>query len=85
MRQELKSEDRKKIVQAISAGDRIEATNIYITITGRGLTEAQTFIKTLTAEVKSTEQEKQTAKQLGKRNLWDRLKSPLKKGNLGNK
>lgn len=78
MKRELTPADRHNIVQAIAAGDRVEATNIYITITGRGLTEAQTFIRTLTAEVKSTEQEKQTAKHQKKRNLWDRLISPSK-------
>jgi hypothetical protein len=73
MRRDLTLEDLKKITHAILDGDRIEAINIYISITQSGLTEAQTFIKTLTAETKSTEQGKHTPKHQKRRNIWERL------------
>ncbi len=53
MRRELTSDDLQNINQAIFAGDRIEATNIYISITECGLTEAQQFIGALTAELQA--------------------------------
>jgi len=58
MRRELDSEDREKMARAIAAGDRIEATSIYISVTECGLTEAQAFIRTLTAEVNAKKAEK---------------------------
>jgi ribosomal protein L7/L12 len=73
MRRELTDGEHENIVKAIVAGDRVEATNIYISATECGLTEAQTFIKTLTAEVKSNRLEKQTAKDERKRGLWHGL------------
>ena len=51
-------EEHEKITQAIFAGDRAEATSTYISIKGCGLTEAQEFIKKLTAELKETKPEK---------------------------
>jgi len=48
MKREPTAEEREKIGRAIAAGDRIEATSIYISITECGLTEAQEFIKALT-------------------------------------
>ena len=44
---------RERISQAIAAGDRIEATRIYISIAECGFTEAQEFIDALTWEVKN--------------------------------
>ena len=79
MKRDLTPEDLDKITQAILAGDRIEATNIYISITERGLTEAQTFIKTLTAEVKSTHAEMHTAPLQTRRNIWQRIIFTVKK------
>jgi len=58
MRRELTTEEWKKIVTAIAAGDRIEATRIYISITECGLTEAQDFIKARTAELQAENPEK---------------------------
>jgi hypothetical protein len=78
MKREPTEEEYKKIREAIYAADRVEATNIYISITECGLTEAQAFVKALTAELKSTEQEKQTAKHQNRRNFWHRLMSALK-------
>ena len=46
------------MARAIAAGDRIEATSIYISVTECGLTEAQAFIRTLTAEVNAKKAEK---------------------------
>lgn len=71
-------EDLDEIIQPILAGDRIAAINIYISITGCGLTEAQKFIKELTAEVKSTEQEKHYGVQQRRRDFWHWLISSLK-------
>jgi hypothetical protein len=45
MKREPTQEEREKIVRAIAAGDRIQATSTYISITECGLTEAQKFIK----------------------------------------
>jgi len=64
--------------EAIFAGDRVGATHLYISITECGLTEAQTFIRTLTSELRSMEQEKQTAKQQKRANFWHRLISSPK-------
>ena len=73
MKRDLTPEDLDKITQAVLAGDRIEATSTYISITEHGLTEAQTFIKTLTAELGSTRQEKPTAQLQKKGNIWHRV------------
>jgi ribosomal protein L7/L12 len=50
MKRDLTAEERDKITQIAAAGDRIEATSLYISITGCGLTEAQDFIRTLVDE-----------------------------------
>jgi hypothetical protein len=46
MKRELKSEEREEIIRAITAGDRVKATSIYLSATEGNLTEAQNFIKT---------------------------------------
>ena len=46
-------EEREKIDHAITDGDRIEATSMYISITECGLTEAQQFIKARTVELQT--------------------------------
>jgi hypothetical protein len=58
MKRDLTTDDLAKITQAILVGDRIEATNIYISVTEQGLTEAQAFIKILTSDLKETKPEK---------------------------
>ena len=58
MKREPTQEERGKIVRAIAAGNRIGATSIYISITECGLTEAQKFIKALTAELELGNPEK---------------------------
>ena len=50
MKRELKPEEREQIVSAVAAGDRVRATSIYLSATEGNLTDAQNFIKTLTAE-----------------------------------
>ena len=50
MKRELKPHEREEIVAAVAAGDRVKATSIYLSATEGNLTEAQNFIKTLTAE-----------------------------------
>ncbi|HWB59454.1 MAG TPA: hypothetical protein VG733_08180 [Chthoniobacteraceae bacterium] len=73
MKRDLTPEDTEKIKDAILAGDRIEATNIYISITERGLTDAQTFIKALTTEMKSTHGEMSASPLQTRRNIWQRI------------
>ena len=58
MKRDLTPADRDRIIHAVAAGDRIEATSIYISIAECGLTEAQKFIHALTEEVKTTHPEK---------------------------
>ncbi len=55
-------------MDAIFGHDRVEATTIYISITECGLTEAQEFIRTLTAELKESHPDRFARKKLGKRN-----------------
>ena len=53
MKRELKSEEREEIVSAIAAGDRVKATSIYLSATEGNLTDAQNYVKTLTAEAQA--------------------------------
>ena len=50
MKRELKPEEREQIVSAVAAGDRVKATCIYLSATEGNLTDAQNFVRTLTAE-----------------------------------
>jgi hypothetical protein len=50
MKRELKPEERERIVSAVAAGDRVKATSIYLSATEGNLTDAQNFVRTLTAE-----------------------------------
>lgn len=67
MKREPTEEEYEKVTEAIFAGDRVEATNIYISITECGLTEAQEFIRRLTAELKESKPEKFARKKARKR------------------
>ena len=58
IKREPTAEELGKIGRAIAAGDRIAATSMYISITESRLTEAQQFIKALTAELQSENPEK---------------------------
>ncbi len=58
MKRELKPDEHEAIVRAIIAGDRVKATNIYLSGTEGSLTEAQKFIKTLTAETRAAQSQR---------------------------
>jgi DNA-binding GntR family transcriptional regulator len=62
MKRELKREEHEEIVRAIAAGDRLKATNIYLSATEGNLTEAQNFIKALTAEAEAAETKRSSKK-----------------------
>jgi ribosomal protein L7/L12 len=68
MKREPTPEEYEKITQAVFGNDRVEATSMYLSITECGLTEAQEFIKTLTAELKESNPDKFARKKVGKRN-----------------
>jgi len=72
MKREPTEEEYEKIREAIFANDRVEATSIYLSITECGLTEAQEFIKTMTAELKEAKADKFARKRQGKRS-WLKL------------
>jgi len=58
MRDELKQEELEEITAAIRSGDRIKATSLYISATSKGLTDAQQFVRGLTAEVMAAQSTK---------------------------
>jgi ribosomal protein L7/L12 len=62
-------EENAKIAAAIFAGDRVEATSIYLSLTECGLTEAQEFIRELTARLEESNPEKFSRKKR-KRTKW---------------
>jgi hypothetical protein len=62
MKRELKPEEHEEIVRAVTAGDRVKATSLYLSATGGDLTSAQNFIKTLIVE-KQAAQSRQSAKE----------------------
>ena len=55
MKRELKPEEHEEIVKAVTAGDRVKATSLYLSATGGDLTTAQNFIKTLIIEKQAAE------------------------------
>ncbi len=55
MKRELKPEEHEEIVKAVTAGDRVKATSLYLSATGGDLTTAQNFIKTLILERQEAE------------------------------
>ena len=62
MKRELKPEEHEEIVRAVAAGDRIKATNIYLSATEGSLTDAQNYVKRLTAEAEASESERSSKK-----------------------
>jgi hypothetical protein len=68
--------EERKIAEAIFGGDRVEATSLYISITECGLTEAQVFIKGLTAAFTETHPERFIRKRRGNRN-WFQIHNTL--------
>jgi hypothetical protein len=75
MTRELTEKEYEKVTEAIFNGDRIEATTICISLTNCGLTEAQDFIRTVTAELQKSHPTKFVRKKQGKRH-WLRPSSP---------
>jgi ribosomal protein L7/L12 len=73
MKREPSEDEHEKITEAICAGDKAQAISLYISIKGCGLTEAQEFIRKLTAELKETKPEKFAGKQQKKHIVWERL------------
>ena len=55
MKRELKPEEHAQIVSALVEGDRVKATNIYLSATEGNLTDAQNYVKTLIAEAAESE------------------------------
>jgi hypothetical protein len=55
MKRELKPEEREEIISAVAAGDRVKATNIYLSATEGNLTDAQKYVKALTAEAEAAQ------------------------------
>jgi ribosomal protein L7/L12 len=66
MTRELTEKEYEKITEAIFGGDRIEATTICISMTQCGLTEAQDFVRTVTAELKNSHPTRFVRKKQGK-------------------
>jgi DNA-binding GntR family transcriptional regulator len=58
MKRELQPEEHEEIVSAVAAGDRIKAKNIYLSATEGNLTDAQNYLKTLTAKAGAAESER---------------------------
>jgi len=53
MKEQPTEEELKEIVAAIQKGDRILATSIYISSTGKGLGDAQRFVRELREHLNS--------------------------------
>ena len=62
MKRELRPEEHEEIVRAVAAGDRIKATHIYLSATEGNLTDAQNYVKKLTAETEAAESERSSKK-----------------------
>jgi len=58
MKRELKPQEHEEIVSAVAAGDRIKAMNIYLSATEGNLTDAQNYLKTLTAKAETAQSER---------------------------
>lgn len=55
MKREPTQEERDRITRAVVCGDRVEATTLYMSITGCGLAEAQKFIAAVTTDVEAAQ------------------------------
>jgi ribosomal protein L7/L12 len=75
MKREPTEGEYEKVRDAIFGGDRIEAIMIYSSIKQCGLTEAQDFIRSLTAELKETNPARFIRKKQGKSH-WVRPSIP---------
>jgi DNA-binding GntR family transcriptional regulator len=63
MKRELKPEEHEEIVRAIAAGDRVQATSIYLSATEGNLTEAQNFMKSLAAASRPAQSQRSSKNQ----------------------
>jgi hypothetical protein len=75
MKREPTENEFEMIREAVFGGDRIEATTTYISITQCGLTEAQNFVRALTAELTESDPARFVRKKQ-RRSYWVRLSSP---------
>jgi ribosomal protein L7/L12 len=66
MKREPTEAEYGKITEAIFGGDRIEAITLFSSIKQCGLTEAQDFIRSLTAELKESNPARFVRKRQGK-------------------
>jgi len=62
MKRELRPEEHEEIVKAVAAGDRVKAPHIYPSATEGNLTDAQNYVKKLTAEAEAAESERSAKK-----------------------
>ncbi len=69
MKRDPTEKEYERIAEAIFANDRVEATNLYISITESGLTAAQAFVRNLTAELKESNPER-FARQKQRKPTW---------------
>jgi len=53
MKRKLKPEEYDEIASAIAAGDRVNATNIYLSATEGNLTELALYVPAITREVRA--------------------------------
>ena len=58
MKREFKPDQHEELVRAVAAGYRIKPTNIYLSATEGSLTDAQNYVKRLTAEAEAAESER---------------------------
>jgi len=55
MKENPSEQELNEIVAAIQSGDRLKATSLYISSTGRGLGDAQQFVRELKEQIKNPE------------------------------
>lgn len=52
MKRDLKATEHEAVLHALMAGDRVQATSIYLSATEGNLTDAQKFVKALAVEIR---------------------------------
>lgn len=52
MKRDLKATEHEAVLHALMAGDRLKATNIYLSATEGNLTDAQEFVKALAVDIR---------------------------------
>jgi hypothetical protein len=71
MKREPTEKEQDRIARAIFAGDRVVATNVYISITECNLTRAQEYVKARTAELRSSDPERFSSRSQFRLRLFD--------------